>query len=346
MNRTLLLIGPYPEPKGGVSIHLQRLSELMVDDYNILQIDESPIVNNDIFNIRSLNVYKYMRLIVKSNIVHVQSSIDILRIFHVIISKISGKRIILTIHSWRNKSIKQTWLLKLCLKCVDKIIVVNTDIAQELDLKEYSVQPAFLPPGIEELEDIPKDLKDIVQTKKKNGFFIVSSNAYQLAEHNGEDLYGLDLFIDLVEAYRDEKIFFVFQLASFGNGAQKEKYKRYVKLIRKKKIDNILIYVNPISFVALINESDMTLRLTNTDGDALSIRESLYLNTPIISSDIVERPRGTILYKNRDIEGLKKVFHDTYGEIINDVEDNQDLKDTKQTYIDFYKKIYFEQEKK
>jgi len=345
-NKSILIIGPLPEPKGGVSIHMQRLSKLMEESYSVPRIDESPIIKKNIFNIRSLNIFRYLKLIYQSDIVHVQSSIDILRIFHITLAKIFGKKVILTIHSWRNKSNKQKKLLMLCLNCVDKVIVVNKNIAVELKLKNYIVKPAFLPPDSDELNDIPKDLKDIVKLKKEKGFFIVSSNAYQLADHNGEDLYGLDMFIDLAECSRDKKIFFIFQLASLGGIDFQEKYKKYVKLIADQKIENILLYVKPISFVALINGSDMTLRLTNTDGDALSIRESLYLNTPIIASDVTERPEGTILFKSRDSDDLKQVFNQTYEDINSGIVNcSEETQDYRQSYVDFYNKIYFEQEK-
>lgn len=339
----ILLVGPYPEPKGGVSIHLQRLSKLLSYKYKILRIDESPIIKEDIFNIRSFNIFKYITLINGSNIVHIQSSIDYLRILHITFAKIFKKEIVLTLHSWRNKSNLKEKLLLFLIKYVDKVIVVNNDIAINLNLKKYFVIPAFLPPFKEELKHLPEDLSCIIGQKKKEKFFIVSSNAYQLVDFNGEDLYGLDLFINLAEANKDLKIFFIFQLAAIGNSKLKQKYKNYLEIIENKKLSNMLLYVNPISFVSLIDESDLTLRLTNTDGDALSIRESLYLKTPIIASDVVNRPEGTILFRNRDMENLNKVFHEVFiKEISRKMKDKNTYK-SKQSFVDCYNKIYFEQ---
>ncbi len=340
--KKILLIGPYPEPKGGVSIHLQRLSKMLSYKNKMLRIDESPIIKEDIFNIRSLNFFKYVALINESNIVHIQSSIDYLRILHIAFAKIFKKKIVLTLHSWRNKSNLKEKLLLFFIKYVDIVIVVNNNIAINLNLKKYYVIPAFLPPDYEELEDIPKDLKDIVSRKRNENIFIVSTNAYQLVNYNDEDLYGLDMYIELAEFYKDLNIFFIFQLASLGGIDLQEKYKKYVKLIKNKKLGNILLYINPISFVALINNSDMTLRLTNTDGDALSIRESLYLKTPIIASDIIERPEGTILFKSRNIDDLKKVFGQTFKKENANTVNHDKIEDSRQSYIDFYNKIYFE----
>ncbi len=49
---------------------------------------------------------------------------------------------------------------------------------------------------------------------------------------------------------------------------------------------------------------DIFLRPTNTDGDSLSIREAIYSGIPTIASDIVERPFGTITFKNRVVSDL------------------------------------------
>lgn len=49
---------------------------------------------------------------------------------------------------------------------------------------------------------------------------------------------------------------------------------------------------------------DMFIRPTNTDGDALSIREALTLKKPAIASNVCKRPEGTVLFENRNIDDL------------------------------------------
>ena len=52
----------------------------------------------------------------------------------------------------------------------------------------------------------------------------------------------------------------------------------------------------------------MTLRTTNTDGDAISIRESLYFDKPVLASDIVSRPDGVAVFKTRNINDLVRMI--------------------------------------
>ena len=44
------------------------------------------------------------------------------------------------------------------------------------------------------------------------------------------------------------------------------------------------------------------VRPTNTDGDALSIREAMYFKISVIASDVTTRPENTIIFKNRDLD--------------------------------------------
>ena len=65
--------------------------------------------------------------------------------------------------------------------------------------------------------------------------------------------------------------------------------------------NNFYIYTNPLSFPALLKISDVFLRPTNSDGDALSIREAIDLKVPVVASDCVIRPNGVALFKSRDL---------------------------------------------
>ena len=56
----------------------------------------------------------------------------------------------------------------------------------------------------------------------------------------------------------------------------------------------------PHSYFELLKNVDVFVRNTSTDGDALSVKEALYLNKPALCSDVVDRPAGTILFRYSD----------------------------------------------
>ncbi len=340
--RRLLLIGPFPDPKGGVSIHLVRLSRLMANDFILDTIDESPIIKASYFNIRSLNIFKYLAKIIKSDIIHIHSSISVLRYLHFVVGKLFFKKIIVTMHSWsmENKSVAETKRNAFLLRNVDNVITVNDIIPQYFNLKNYLIQPAFIPPFMKDENPLPAELISVIENKRKEGRSILVANAYRLDDYQGVDLYGLDMCIDLVKDFvknEDESIFLIFIVSSLAKGA--EKYAAFQKRIQDEKLESgILLAHLDLSFVKLIESADIVLRPTNTDGDALTIREALFLNKVIISSDVVSRPDGTVLFKTRDPDDLlEKVRLSLHT---NSVKEN--TQNDAEFYQEFYSQLYSE----
>ena len=59
-----------------------------------------------------------------------------------------------------------------------------------------------------------------------------------------------------------------------------------------------------------IAKSDLMLRTTLYDGDAVSVREALYLGVPVIASDNGMRPKGVHLIPSRDLNALHHAIVD------------------------------------
>ena len=329
--KRILYIGPYSEV-GGVSIHVRRLSQLVSDNYNVEIIDESKLIFNDgvIYNLRSGRVVKYFQLILTSNIIHIHTSINWLRLIHVLLSKILFKEVILTIHSLTHITSKNNFfLLKLASRCADKVICVNNIIKNKLGKSSYIVIPAYLPPILHEENDLPEELQIILDINKNRK--IIVSNAYRLVLFNGQDLYGFDLLIEVARKIKVKKDNFKIILIVSSLENNNELLSNYTNMLIKEKLENqISILPYSISFVKLIQRSDMVVRATNTDGDSLTIRESIFLNKPVIASDVIERPKGTILFKNRD-------SNDLYTKILENI--NKQKKPAMSSNLE-YKKFY------
>jgi glycosyltransferase involved in cell wall biosynthesis len=58
------------------------------------------------------------------------------------------------------------------------------------------------------------------------------------------------------------------------------------------------------SCLAVIARSDIFVRPTFSDGDAISVREAIALGTPVVASDVVDRPAGTLCFKTGDSNDL------------------------------------------
>jgi len=300
---TLLLIGPLPEPKGGISIHIQRLGRLLEKDFKVRYIDESRVIKPDLYNVRSKKIPPYLQLIRSADIVHIQSSLTVLRCFHLLIAKLLfRKHVLVTIHSIWGKSASELGLLRLVLKLADKVIVVNSDIKDKLGQVNTVVQPAFIPPDLDTEPELPGQVSRWLEKQQEQSRKIIAANAFRIELHEGQDLYGIDLCIEMMrrlvhdEGLQVSLVFIISSLDRAGN-----KLEEYLKQIKEWELeDNILLACINLSFVRLLTHSDIVLRPTCTDGDALTIREALYFNIPVIASDVVTRPKGTVLFRNRD----------------------------------------------
>ncbi|ULQ54434.1 hypothetical protein [Flavihumibacter fluvii] len=302
--KKILLIGPVPPPAGGVSVHLWRLRHLLSSDFDIELIDESRKIKQDQFNIRQMKPIGYLRRLLRSDILSVHSGLNALRFFHIVAGKLCRKKIILTLHAYpKEKASFIRWIDEFMFGSCDIIISVNNEILDRLTLPENKtvVQYAFLPPVLKEEKELPKKVQDIIDKSRALGKYIICSNAWRLDRFNDQDVYGLDMCIESVKALKSKGylIQFIFNISTIDMfSAQFEAYQSQIN--EAGLADDFALINEELSFVKMMEQADLVVRPTNTDGDSLTIWEAIYLDKPIISSNVVNRPKGTVLFNNRD----------------------------------------------
>jgi glycosyltransferase involved in cell wall biosynthesis len=337
ISRRLLIIGPTPPPRGGVSVHIERLAHLLRGaGLDVAIIDESPNQTADSINIRKIGIFRYLRELHRSDIVHIHSSIDALRILHTVVALAMRKKTVVTIHSWRGKSGLTAFLHKLLMPIVDTLICVNAEIGDHFGSRNVRVMPAFLPPVFEVEAQLPNDLVNWIGKSKAAGKTLISSNASQLELFGGEDLYGLDMCIELMNSLRQKDVALVFVVASLKRGG--DRFERYRKMISEHGLSNdmLLIHGENLSYVRLIIESDIVIRATNTDGDSLTVREALHLGKKVVASDVIGRPSGAVSFKNRDQLDLNRVVLSVMPPAAVENSDPVEESALAETYLDFY----------
>lgn len=306
---TVLLCGPFPPPVGGISTHIARLSDLLLKiGYSTLWCDDAAERKPAIFNIRSMNVFLYLKLVMKSDVFHIHSSIDAIRLFHLFIAFTFRKRAIVTIHSWRKSGIStKLWSFALTAMA-DRVIAVNSSLFDRIALphRMQLVRPAFIPPtGVP--SPLPDGIREFIAASRANDKVIACTNAFRLVTNEGVDLYGIDLCLHL---FRNSDISSRCSLVCVISdpSVNKDLIDSYQEFILEHKLcRSIYLQLGPIDFCSLLISSDFSIRATNTDGDALSIRESIHFQKPCIASDCVDRPEATILFENRSIASLHSV---------------------------------------
>jgi glycosyltransferase involved in cell wall biosynthesis len=306
------LIGAYPPPYGGVSIHIQRLQGLLSSNgAQAVVYDLSPYLKKTEGVVNLSKAKSWPRFFSSTeDIIHIHSSGASLKkmLSSLVLFKFRGKKVIITYHTLRYNIEHFNWFkrksMQIMCRIVSHYIAVSPEIkATLLSLgakpEGISVIPAFLPPATrqQEIEEIPQGIWDFIESH----YPIVSANAYKIRFYKNQDLYGIDMCIDLCASLQNDypQVGLVFCLPDIG---VYEYFNKMRQRITEKGIENNFLFVTqPYSFYPILMKSHIFVRPTNTDGDAVSLREALYFKVPSVASDAVPRPEGTILFENRDI---------------------------------------------
>jgi len=297
-NINVLLIGSYPPPYGGISVHIERLYQFLIKKGDICKIlhtgsNNLQLTNNkDIFKI--FEIIKLFKIKKTNPIIHIHVSAlrNLLKVF--ILSKVfNGQRKIITIHSGtfskknKNRLIFRNVLLKKVLKSFSYIITVNTQQKMllvdklKINTDKIFVIPAFIPPTASSREFNKENISLI---KNANKIKIVMSG-YLL------DFYGYELVLEYLENNDQYLGFFIF----YGTNSDESK-KRIINRITNMKNAYYYFDLTPAGFNWVLKNSNIYVRNTDRDGDAVAIREAFYWGLSVCASNAVERPEGTILF--------------------------------------------------
>lgn len=311
----LALLGGYPPPYGGVTIHTRRLCWLLEErgvDY-IVYNAASKAGNCK----RVLSVYHnrhlwmlWYALYGKEPVVYILSPRLLSWLFGAFLAKVRGKKVIVRIQNsrlidWCGKASLRRFIAAFSLRRITQVISVNQEICEQLitigvSPEKVHVFPGFLPPVPSDLD--PHSVKSDVWKFLASHGPVITANG-KISFYQGEDLYGLDHLIELAIQLKPDypNIGIIFCFSDFSDENQK-----YLDILLSKAKDNDVldsVFFNTCSgpFLPILKEGDLFVRPTNTDGDANSIREALYLGIPTIASDAVVRPQGVVLFKSRNI---------------------------------------------
>ncbi len=311
----IIEIGSIPPPYGGVAVHLQRLLEnLKQRGMPHLLFDTGGTPKN----MANVVCAPWRRVILRllrepRSIVHFHNFsprnlivFSILGLKHITILTLHNERFVGELDSV-SSPIRR--LLIALLNRLDVIVVVGDQCRLLLapliaDPGKIVVLPTFIAPTASNKPAVPEQIMALRRRRQ----FLIASNAYQLRFHQGVDLYGLDLFVELAGILiQQEKmdIGLVFLLPSIGD----EVYLKKIRLrIHELKIeDSCLVITDPVEEGwGVWKASDLVIRATNTDGDSLTVKEALWCGTPVVASDCVPRDPEVVTFRNRDLDDLRE----------------------------------------
>lgn len=321
--KTIAEIGVYPPPVGGISIHVARLCDhLEQQDVPFIIYDgngDNGVKDRAVIPIPEVEQWSWRYLRQRNeDIIHNHFLRWQMR-FALSLLKLKGKRIIHTIHSLRNDGehlgFAQKMMVRLTGLLSDHFIAVSEEIKDKLlelhiPERKISVIPAFIPPGEKEAAvQIPDYITAFFDRYPR----VITANGGVGNLHNGHELYGLDLCLDMFIqlAREDQELGFVYCITHVVDEDILERYKE--RIIAHGLESRCLLVQEKVPFYPLLQRSALFVRPTASDGDAISLREALYFGTPAVASDVVKRPNGVITFANRDSHDLiltcREVLH-------------------------------------
>lgn len=338
--KRILLVSPFPPYIGGVSVSVQRLFEhLRREGYQVERFNTQ--VKNRKYNTRPAKFIRYLGLPVyllfrkRFDVIHFHVSGIIPKLYVSLWKHLFSKKtkFIITVHG----QIRNAFRSKLgyySLKGFDRIILVKRGDKNKVPvaLAPKTVEiPAFIPPVIEKeyKAAFPEGLESFLNRRSfkmlLNGFIIVNDQF--------NDLYGFRDAIELLGSLKDSGRNADLILIVLGSTMSRESgtYLKSLKtLVKSKNLEKNVHWIEgaTMELWPLLRKVNVLLRPTKTDGDALSVRESLFLNIPVITSNVVPRPAGSLVYKlNSSEDLLNKTISliDNYENYVNRIDNGMNI---------------------
>ena len=294
----ILLIGPYPPPHGGISVHVSGIHRrLMSDGVACAVLDTSQIPSRLRFAMKvAIYALQGWTLHLHTN-GHNRNS-WLLALLCGIAGQWRGG-CILTLHSGMMPDYTRTGpgrsriLAGFVCRLYSRIICVSPEIRNAVvslgtRVERTEISPASLATPV---PDVTVNTKLLAWIDRHQP--LLSTTLFFRPE------YGFDLLMQgLVEMRRRHP-----NLGCLVMGGG-EQHAEGAKLVRDAALeDHVLLLgdVDHATCLALISRSQTFVRATLRDGDSISVREALALGVPVVASRVGARPAGPILFNPGDV---------------------------------------------
>ncbi|MCD9187851.1 MAG: glycosyltransferase family 4 protein [Pyrinomonadaceae bacterium] len=306
----VLQLGPYPPPEGGISRNMLAIRDELLKsghECSIIATAKSSEIKDEpnVYHPRTPREFIKLLKSLKYDILHVHHGGELpFRVFVFLwICAFFGRgKSVLTFHSggYAVENVKTASYFSrdaFIFRRFRKIIAVNAQMVEmfgKFGVKKEKLEMIlpFVLKNPEKSVEVPANLREFVE---KHSPFLLTVCLL-------EDTYDLFLQIEAIEKVLRELP--DAGLMIVGSGILEAELKRAIA--SKKYADRIYLAGNVENKITLhlIKKADILLRTTKFDGDAIAIREALFLETEVIATDNKMRPEGVHLIPIHDEKAL------------------------------------------
>lgn len=297
MNNQLDIFGPYPLPYGGISVHIKGVEDVLIKKGIPYTIYDHGFNRTENVIPTKKSVRWYIQYFFKtgSGVFHLHTFF----MFHYIWSLFYSwthfrKRIILTIHTediLEASPIKRRLVyFALRMTRYECLISVSKNLSRVLEKKniKHKFLPAYVPPT----DLIPKKMS----IEGKRLFMFSVSKLTEGTAH----MYGVALAMKLIQRLKGE----YHMLFLIGTDDQESDATYLESLKAQYNVAENMTVKYEERIVDWIQNCEFLLRSNTSDAFGISIMESLDMNVPAIASDVCERPAGSVVFENENLEDL------------------------------------------
>jgi glycogen synthase len=303
----ILLIGPYPPPHGGISVHVSELHRCLAAAGVPCRVLDTSDVKSWSFH------FALLRYSLQGWTLHLHTNGHnwkswLLAMWCGIVGQSSGS-CVLTLHSglapgyltalhkWRRR------MVRLTCRLYSRVICVSPAVRDALVLlgqrtDRTDIAPAYLETA---LDKIWLDRKTIAWMEEHRP--LLSTALFFRPE------YGFDLLVSVIAMLRVR--YPSVGCLVMGSGEQELEAR---KRVRDFGLDRHMLLVGDVvhaQCLALMSRSDLFLRTTRYDADSISVREALAFGVPVVASRVGARPQGVILFEPGDVTDLLSKIEST-----------------------------------
>jgi glycogen(starch) synthase len=308
--RRILLVGYYPPPLGGESVHVRELARRLMAEGVPIQVVNSRRGAPPSSEYRTISgplgfFQDLLESLGPDTMLHLHTNGHNGKSWLMILAAAIALRLrqaagILTLHSGLSPEylvrapIHVRLLVRAAADTFAHIICVNEEIRRALEglgvgWERLSVIPAFL--GIREAPSLSQPDREVAKLMKP---LIVAMGGV-------EPEYGLPLLVGVLPALSHNFPSFGCIIIGSDGGD------RVQTLLTDARLLNHVVCLGQISHdrcLSLLSSADVFVRASYTDGDSIAVREALALGTPVVASDTKIRPSGVILFQRGDSADL------------------------------------------
>lgn len=322
------LVYELPPPYGGVAVHVKRLYERLkqagVDCRSYLNprlhsgnppgSDATPFMPQCLWKYPStwrwLTRYGLRK---PKAVIHIQDDFSWGSVIFAL--RCARRPVVLTVHDIVPRSrISRTrpyeqWAAKRIVRDLGiRWIAVSERAKTELvsmgvNRHTISVIPAYLPPLVAASADrLPPALHTFCTQHRP---VLAAYGSRLMRDPQGRDAYGFDLACEAAARLRSDfpNLGLVLLIPSLHPIAEAERLRSLITGLGLSS--NVLLWSEPMPEAwPLWRKADVYLRPSTMDGDAIAIREALYVGTRVVASDAVWRPEGVLLHQAGDRDDL------------------------------------------